>query len=190
MTATVWRRVFYGTILTAFPLTLGHRKTVTAKLLAAGGTAVLLWVLVSLPRLIVVLRDYGLPASFAPAMSLSDYLHLPSWLSLAGIAILSGLARLVAMLCMAAITLWLSEILGSALSAMFLSALVFCLPSMLALSGLWPLRWVGVYPLFHLTELLRRPGDGAAGFICLTLAITICLLCADQLQARWAQSQK
>ena len=169
---------------------LGRRKTVTAKLLAAGGTAVLLWALVGLPRLIVVLRDYGLPAPFAPAMSLSDYLHLPGWLPLAGVLALAGLARLAAVLCMAAVTLWLSEVLGSALSAMFLSALVFCLPSMLALSGLWPLRWVGVYPLFHLAELLRRPGDGTAGFICLALAITICLLCADQLQARWAQSQK
>ena len=164
---------------------LGRRKTVDAKLLASGCAAALLWALVGLPRLIVVLRDYGLPAPFAPAMSLSDYLHLPGWLPLAGVLALAGLARLAAVLCMAAVTLWLSEVLGSALSAMFLSALVFCLPPMLALSGLWPLRWVGVYPLFHLAELLRRPGDGAAGLILLGLAAAVCWLCVDRLRARW-----
>ena len=164
---------------------LGRRKTVDAKLLASGCAAALLWALVGLPRLIVVLRDYGLPAPFAPAMSLSDYLHLPGWLPLAGVPALAGLARLAAVLCMAAVTLWLSEVLGSALSAMFLSALVFCLPPMLALSGLWPLRWVGVYPLFHLAELLRRPGDGAAGLILLGLAAAVCWLCVDRLRARW-----
>lgn len=164
---------------------LGRRKTVDAKLLTSGCAAALLWALVGLPRLIVVLRDYGLPAPFAPAMSLSDYLHLPGWLPLAGVLALAGLARLAAVLCMAAVTLWLSEVLGSALSAMFLSALVFCLPPMLALSGLWPLRWVGVYPLFHLAELLRRPGDGAAGLVLLVLAAAVCWLCVDRLRARW-----
>lgn len=164
---------------------LGRRKTVDAKLLASGCAAALLWALVGLPRLIVVLRDYGLPAPFAPAMSLSDYLHLPGWLPLAGVLALAGLARLAAVLCMAAVTLWLSEVLGSVLSAMFLSALVFCLPPMLALSGLWPLRWVGVYPLFHLAELLRRPGDGAAGLVLLGLAAAVCWLCVDRLRARW-----
>ena len=164
---------------------LGRRKTVDAKLLATGGAAVLLWALVGLPRLIVVLRDYDLPAPFAPAMSLYDYLHLPCWLTLAGVLALAGLARLAAVLCMAAATLWLSEALGSALSTMFLSALVFCLPPLLALSGLWPLRWVGAYPLFHLAELLRRPSDGAAGLIVLILAAVVCWLCVDRLRARW-----
>ncbi len=98
---------------------------------------------------------------------------------------LAGLARLAAVLCMAAATLWLSEALGRALSTMFLSALVFCLPPLLALSGLWPLRWVGAYPLFHLAELLRRPSDGAAGLIVLILAAVVCWLCVDRLRARW-----
>lgn len=164
---------------------MGRRKTVDAKLLTAGGAAVLLWGLTGLPRLIVVLRDYSLPAPSAPAMSLPDYLHLPGWLSLAGVLALAGFARLVATLCMAAITLWLSEVFGSALSAMFLSAFGFCLPPMLALSGLWTLRWVGLYPLFHLAELLRRPGDGAAGLVLLILASVVCWLCADRLRARW-----
>lgn len=164
---------------------LGRRKTVSAKLLASGGAAALLWALVGLPRLIVVLRDYGLPAPLAPAMSLSDYLRLPGWLPLAGVLALAGIARLAAVLCMAAVTLWLSEALGSALSAMFLSALLFCLPPLLALSGLWQLRWVGMYPLFHLAELLRHPGDGVAGLILLALAAAVCWLCADRLRARW-----
>ena len=164
---------------------LGRRKTVDAKLLAAGGAAVLLWVLVGLPRLIVVIRDYGLPAPFAPAMSLNDYLHLPNWLTLGGILALAGLARLVSLLCMASITLWLSETLGSALSAMFLSALVFCLPPMLALSGLRSLRWVSFYPLFHTAELLRRPADGIACIIILLLSIAVSWPCVDRLFSSW-----
>ena len=175
-------------VLMATPL--GRKTTVIAKLLSSGAAAILLWALVSLPQLIVALRDHGLPAPFAPAMSLPDYLHLPGWLTLAGVLALAGLARLVAVLCMAAVTLWFSETLGSALSAMFLSALIFCLPPMLALSGLWPLRWVGLYPLFHLAELLRRPSDGAAGLVLLVLATAVCWLCADRLRARWEQPQK
>ena len=50
---------------------------------------------------------------------------------------------------------------------------------------MWPLRWVGAYPLFHLAELLRRPGDGAAGLILLGLAAAVCWLCVDRLRARW-----
>ena len=170
-------------VLMATPL--GRRKTVNAKLITSGCTAMLLWALVGLPRLIVVIRDYGLPAPFAPAMSLYDYLHLPSWLTLAGVLILAGAARLIAVICMAMVTLYFSEVLGSALGAMFLSTLVFCLPNMLALSGLWSLRWMGMYPLFHIAELLRRPSDSIAGLTILTICIIIIWLCVDQLKARW-----
>ena len=164
---------------------LGRRNTVIAKLFASGATAMMLWALVGLPRLIVVIRDYGLPAPFAPAMSLYDYLHLPTWLTLGGVLALAGLARLVAILCMASITLCLSETLGSALSAMFLSALGFCLPPMLALSGLRSLRWVSFYPLFHTAELLRRPADGIACIIILLLSIAVSWLCVDRLFSSW-----
>ncbi|WP_394960069.1 hypothetical protein [Candidatus Allofournierella merdavium] len=170
-------------VLMATPL--GRKKTVIAKLLSSGAAAILLWALVGLPRLIVVLRDYGLPAPLAPAMSLYEYLHLPGWLSLAGILLLAGITRLSAVLCMASITLWLSETLGSALSSIFLSALGFCLPPLLALSGLWPLRWISFYPLFHTAELLRRPADGVACFIILILSNIVSWLCIDRLFSSW-----
>lgn len=170
-------------VLMATPL--GRKKTVIAKLLSSGAAAILLWALVGLPRLIVVLRDYGLPAPLAPAMSLYEYLHLPGWLSLAGILLLAGITRLSAVLCMASITLWLSETLGSALSSIFLSALGFCLPPLLALSGLWPLRWISFYPLFHTAELLRRPADGLACIIIFLLSIAVSWLCVDRLFSSW-----
>lgn len=173
-------------VLMATPL--GRRATVKRKLAVSAAVAAALCLLTGLPRLVVVLRDYTLPAPLAPALSLAGYGGLPGWVSLLGLLALGALARLAACLCMAGCILVFSEKLGNALSAMFVSCLVFCLPNLLALSGLWALRWVSVYPLFHLPELLQRGGDGAAGLGCLVMALAGCWLCAEYLQSRWEQA--
>ena len=174
-------------VLMATPL--GRGATVARKLWVSAAAAALICLLVSAPRFAVVLRDYGLPAPLAPAMSLAAYERLPGFVGLAGLLALGAAARLAACLCMGACVLALSEKMGNTLSAMFVSALVFCLPPLLALSGLWALRWVGLYPLFHLPELLQRTGDGRAGLACLAMALALSWLCADWLCARWRQAK-
>ena len=168
---------------------LGRRATVARKLGVSAAAALLICALVSTPRLVVALRDYGLPAPFAPAMSMAAYEGLPGWVGLAGLLALGSAARLAACLCMGACVLALSEKLGSALSAMFVAALTFCLPALLALSGLTALRWVSFYPLFHLAELLQRTGDGRAGLACLLIAAGGCWLAADWLRQRWSRAR-
>lgn len=76
------RRGGMETILCTTPL--GRKRTVRAKLAVSAGVAVLIAAASCLPHLIQVLRDYGLPALFAPAMSISEFESLPALLSLSG----------------------------------------------------------------------------------------------------------
>ena len=163
---------------------LGRRHTVRCKLALGCLGAAMVCLFTCLPRFVVVLRDYGLSAPFAPAMSLAPYSALPGWLPLAGLLLLGVFARLLACTAMMLALMALSEWIGNAIGAMFVGSIIFCLPALLALSGLTPMRWVGLYPLFHITELAQRP-DLWAGFGAMIIAAGLCFLCADWLQARW-----
>lgn len=170
-------------VLMATPL--GRRSTVYRKLDVSAVCAAIICVLVSLPRLVVVLRDYGLTGWFYPAVSLQQYQTLPTSLTLSDVVLVAGLARFAACLCMGSIVLALSQKIGNALGAMFVSVLMFCLPPLLALSGLWGMRWVSVYPLFHFAELLTRSNDAVAGVLCLGLAVCVTWLSCQWVQEKW-----
>ena len=74
------------------------------------------------------------------------------------------LCRAVACLCMARLTLWLGQKLGNLLAALFVSAVGYCLPALLALSGMSNgIEWLGFYPLFHAAALCQTQGTNAAG---------------------------
>jgi len=74
------------------------------------------------------------------------------------------LCRAAACLCMARLTLWLGQKLGSLLAALFVSAVGYCLPALLALSGMSNgIEWLGFYPLFHAAALCQTQGTNAAG---------------------------
>ena len=146
------------TVLRATPL--GRRFTVRAKLaqsaLAAAGIALAGCV----PHLWRVLRDYGLPALNAPAMSLSELEAVPRPFTLFDLLLFWVFCRVLACLCMGAATLWLGHRLGGVLPALFVSAAVWCLPPLLALSGMDNgIEWLGTWPLFGAVGLL----DSAAG---------------------------
>ena len=164
---------------------LGRRTTLRRKLAVGALGAVLVWLFTCLPRFIIVLRDYGLCRPFAPAMSLQDYAAIPAWVSLSDLLVFAVLARLAACLCMMLLMMAFSEYVGSTLGAMFLGSIAFCLPPLLALSGLSGLRWVGFYPLFHMAELARR-ADIWAGLGALVMALGVGWLAAEKLQERWS----
>ena len=163
---------------------LGRQHTVRRKLVVGTVGAVLICLLTCLPRFLVVLRDYGLSMPFAPAMSLQGYHALPACITLSDLLVWGVLARLLACMTMMLILMTLSEFIGNTLGAMFVGSILFCLPPMLALSGLSGLRWIGVYPLFHLAELAQRP-DLWAGLGCVVIALGLCVLCAGWLEEKW-----
>ena len=163
---------------------LGRQFTVCRKLAVGTVGATLICLLTCLPRFLVVLRDYGLSMPFAPAMSLQEYHALPAEITLSDLLVWGVLARLLACMTMMLILMTLSEFIGNTLGAMFVGSIMFCLPPMLALSGLSGLRWIGMYPLFHITELAQRL-DLWAGFGCVVIALGVCFLCTSWLGERW-----
>ena len=129
------------TILCTTPL--GRKRTVRAKLAVSAGVAVLIAAASCLPHLIQVLRDYGLPALF----TLSDVLLF--WF----------VCRIAACLCMGAITLTLGRVFGNLLPALFVSAVGYCLPALLSLSGMdGGIEWLGFWPLFHAANFFTTQG--------------------------------
>lgn len=151
------RRGGMETILCTTPL--GRKRTVRAKLSVSAVVAVGIAVTSCLPHLIQVLRDYGLPALFAPAMSISEFESLPAFITLSDVLLFWFLCRVAACLCMGAITLTLGRVFGNLLPALFVSAVGYCLPALLCLSGMQGgIEWLGFWPLFHAAELLTAQG--------------------------------
>lgn len=156
------RRGGMDTVLRATPL--GRRFTVRAKLAQSVLVAVGIALAGCVPHLWRVLRDYGLPAVNAPAMSISELETVPCFFTLFDLLLFWILCRVLACLCMGAATLWLGHRLGGALPALFLSAAVWCLPPLLALSGMDNgIEWLGTWPLFGAVGLLQVQGYGPDG---------------------------
>ena len=143
---------------------LGRQRTVRAKLAVSAGAALVIAAATCLPHLIQVLRDYGLPALFAPAMSISELESLPAVFTLSDVLLFWFFCRAAACLCMGTITLWLGRALGSLLPALFVSAAAYCLPALLSLSGMsGGIQWLGFWPLFHAAALLTTQGYDGQG---------------------------
>lgn len=173
------RRGGMVTVLRATPL--GRGRTVRAKLLAGGAAAVLAALGSCLPHLWQVVRDYGLPCLLAPARSIPAFAALPKSLTLSDLVLFWVLCRMAACLLMASLTLMLSDRLGNLLPALFLSAVGYCLPALLGLSGMNNgIQWLGAYPLFHAAALCGVQGYGADGAP-YSLAWVPVLLCAAAL---------
>ena len=182
------RRGGMDEILRATPL--GRKHTVRAKLLAAGLAAAAIAAGTALPHLIQVLRDYGLPALSAPAMSIPEFETLPAAVRLSDVLVFWLLCRTAACLCMGGVTLWLGQVFGSFLPALFVSAAAYCLPPLLALSGMENgIQWLGTWPLFHAAALLTVQGYGGPEGTPYTLAWAAVLLLLLALAAAWALGQ-
>lgn len=151
------RRGGMETVLCVTPL--GRKRTVRAKLLMSGAVAFVIAAGSCLPHLIQVLRDYGLPVLFAPAMSISEFESLPMFVTLSDVLLFWFLCRIAACLCMAAITLTLGRLFGNLLPALFVSAVGYCLPALLSLSGMeGGIEWLGFWPLFHAANFFTTQG--------------------------------
>ena len=144
-------------ILAATPL--GRKYTAKAKLRQSTLVAAGIAFGTVLPHLWQILRDYGLPALLAPAMSIAELQAVPKFITLSDLLIFWFICRFAACLCMSRITLWLGQKLGNLLPALFISAVAYCLPALLSLSGMKNgIEWLGFYPLFHAAALWQTQG--------------------------------
>ena len=174
-------------ILASTPL--GRKYTVKAKLRQSTAVAAVIAFGTVLPHLWQVLRDYGLPSLLGPAMSISDLQAVPKFITLSDLLIFWLICRFAACLCMSRITLWLGQKLGNLLTALFISAVTYCLPTLLSLSGMKNgIEWLGFYPLFHAAALWQNQGYNANGESYNAMWIPIFLVCAAFFLA-WAIGQ-
>ena len=174
-------------ILASTPL--GRKYTVKAKLWQSTAVAAVIAFGTVLPHLWQVLRDYGLPSLLGPAMSISDLQAVPKFITLSDLLIFWLICRFAACLCMSRITLWLGQKLGNLLTALFISAVAYCLPALLSLSGMKNgIEWLGFYPLFHAAALWQNQGYNANGESYNAMWIPIFLVCAAFFLA-WAIGQ-
>ena len=168
---------------------LGRKYTVKAKLRQSIAVAAVISFVTVLPHLWQVLRDYGLPSLLGPAMSISDLQAVPKFITLSDLLIFWLICRFAACLCMSRITLWLGQKLGNLLTALFISAVAYCLPALLSLSGMKNgIEWLGFYPLFHAAALWQNKGYNANGESYNAMWIPIFLVCAAFFLA-WAIGQ-
>ena len=169
---------------------LGRRHTVRAKLAVSAGAAIAIALSSALPHLWQVLRDYGLPALLAPAMSIPEFETLPRAITLSDLLLFWLLCRIAACLCMGAITLWLGQQLGNLLPTLFVSAVAYCLPALLSLSGMkGGIEWLGFYPLFHAASLLTVQGYNSVTGAPYTFGWVVILLLATTTTMVWALAQ-
>ena len=168
---------------------LGRKYTVKAKLRQSTAVAAVISFGTVLPHLWQVLRDYGLPSLLGPAMSISDLQAVPKFITLSDLLIFWLICRFAACLCMSRITLWLGQKLGNLLTALFISAVAYCLPALLSLSGMKNgIEWLGFYPLFHAAALWQNQVYNANGESYNAMWIPIFLVCAAFFLA-WAIGQ-
>ncbi len=178
------RRGGMETILCTTPL--GRKQTVRAKLAVSTVVAVGIAVASCLPHLIQVLRDYGLPTMLAPAMSISEFESIPAIFTLSDVLLFWFLCRVAACLCMCAITLTLGRMFGNLLPALFISAVAYCLPALLSLSGMkGGIEWLGFWPLFHAAAFLTTQGYSVTDGEPYNFSWIIILLLATALFISW-----
>lgn len=165
---------------------LGRKRTVQIKLLVSAAAATLIATTTCLPHLIQVLRDYGLPVPFAPAMSISEFETLPAIFTLSDVLLFWFLCRVAACLCMGSITLTLGHLSGNSLFALFISAVAYCLPALLSLSGMkGGIEWLGFWPLFHAAAFLTTQGYSVTDGEPYNFSWIIILLLATALFISW-----
>ena len=154
-----------------------HRNIETISLAAAG--------LSLLERMISVVKDYGLPAFFAPAMSMKEYSELPAWLSVFLLYVISACCRYLACYICALVTSYISARQKSAISVLFFSSLIMLGPVLLYILGIRGLKNVGLYPLMHFGALLADSGDRLFAVCYLATAAVLAAVMRNELLKRY-----
>lgn len=135
---------------------LGVKCTINTKVAICTVVAVLCSALSFAPKLYWVVRDYWFSVPLSPLRSLSFYEGAPRGFPIILFLIIVLLMRILGCLAIQFTVLACSKKLGSTASTLLLSALVFCLPLLLAQFGLENAKYFGVYPLFDFPVLVSN----------------------------------
>ena len=154
-----------------------HRNIVAISLAVAGMSL--------LERMISVAKDYGLPAFFAPAMSMQEYSQLPRWISVFVLYLITAGCRFLACYICALVTAYISGRQKSAVSVLFFSSIVLLGPILLNILGIKGLKNVGLYPMMHFGALLSDSGDRIFAVCCLAASIAFAYVMRKELLERY-----
>lgn len=166
----------FDRILRTVPL--GRRKTVSVKLQHAAFCCTLSAILSCIPVLWQTLRDYGLYALSAPALSLPEFTHVSDLITLCDLLVCWFLFRILACLCVGAVTLLLSQKTGNTILTLLCSSMIFALPLLLSMSGMLHIKWASIYPLYHWIALLAAKSGPVLW--CWPIAAALLLLSCTQ----------
>ena len=154
-----------------------HRNIVAISLAVAGMSL--------LERMISVAKDYGLPAFFAPAMSMQEYSQLPRWISVFVLYLMTAGCRFLACYISALVTAYISGRQKSAVSVLFFSSIVLLGPILLNILGIKGLKNVGLYPMMHFGALLSDSGDRIFAVCSLATSIVFAYVMRKELLERY-----
>ena len=176
-----------GMVRVISPTPLGRAATVWCKLRLTAAACAVITAFSLLPRFWAAVRDYGLGAWFAPVYSISEYASAPE-IPLFLMAALLILSRYLAVLCMAFVTLTLSQRIGNAFGALFASFVTFTLSPALALAGLENAKWCGMYLPIHVCALVAQTGGVILAIILPGLCAAVCWCCRAYLEDSFGES--
>ncbi len=149
----------------------GRKDTVRSKLICIDCVCFFISLISMVPRLWMVLRDYGLGRPFAPLYSLDAYMHMPE-LPILFMIILQFLARYLSLQFVAEVTLVLSQCMSNLLGILCIGFSFFCLPPVLSILGISNAKWFSLYTTFHAAALCATP---AGTFFASVLLICLCI---------------
>ncbi len=150
---------------------LGRHKTPKSKFAVSLGVVVVITVATMLPQYFQVIRDYGLPAFFAPIKSLQMYSEIPSFMTFFSLSLISFIYRLAAGTLVGMTTLLLSSLTSKFLTIVSASCIIFCVPPLLTMYGIENTQYFSIYPMFHFGEFLTKPFG--ALFLVVSFACTL-----------------
>lgn len=164
---------------------LGREYTVKIKLRVTAYLCGAFTLLSLLPRVVGVVRDYGLGAWLAPVYSIRQYAGSPEvpLFMMAGMLVLM---RFLAVFCCACVVLALSQRIGNTAGALFASALLFGLPPLLSLAGLTDAKWIGLYTPLHLCAMCAQGSGWGLLWLCLFFIGGLCFICIEYIKSTFA----
>lgn len=132
----------------------GRRKIMSRKITVCAVCAAIMTALPFVCRLIVTLKFYPLAMWSSAANCLPMYYESGLGLSIWAFTGAAVILQMISVFIVTAIILLISANRKSFLQTVFLGLLILAVPLTLSVMGLEPAKWISVYPLYAITELI------------------------------------
>ena len=163
----------------------GCRKLVITKIKTVMSIALAVTAVNVLSDIAVTVKDYGLPAFFAPANCIKELSALPGWVSIFLLYLFFVITRFIGNLLCGILTAMLSRRTGNALTTLFAGFVLLMAPLILSLIGISELKALSVYPLFHFSFYISRESTSVyamlfSGMACILTFYLMNVLAGDR----------